>query len=74
MSDGILLFGRKTYEMMAYYWPSENARKNNAAVAEGRIRLTKLLLSKSLKKTDWGNTRIIKDDLEKGNKEIETAG
>jgi len=69
-SDGILLFGRKTYEMMAYYWPSENARKHNAAVAEGMNRAEKIVVSKSLKKADWSNTRIIKDDLEKEIKKL----
>ena len=69
-SDGILLFGRKTYEMMAGYWPSENARKNNAAVAEGMNNAEKIVVSKSLKKTDWSNTRVIKDDLEKEIKKL----
>src|SRR6478736_9624675 len=49
-SDGILLFGRKTFEMMAGYWPTENARKNNAAVAEGMNNAEKIVVSKSLKK------------------------
>jgi len=69
-SDGILLFGRKTYEMMAAYWPSENAKMNNAAVADGMNKAEKIVVSKKMKKADWSNTRIINEDLEKEIKKL----
>jgi dihydrofolate reductase len=63
-SGAILLFGRKTYEMMVSYWPTPEAKKNNAGVAEGMNKAEKIVFSKTLKKADWKNTRIINDNLE----------
>lgn len=54
-----LLFGRKTYEMMAAYWPTPVAIQNDPAVAEGMNRADKIVVSHSLKKAEWMNTSII---------------
>ena len=54
-----LLFGRKTYEMMAAFWPTDKAILSNPIVAGHMNALPKLVFSKSLKSTDWQNTRII---------------
>jgi len=62
-SDSILLFGRKTYEMMAGYWPSDMAKYNDPVVAEGMNKADKIVISKTLKKADWQNTRIINDNV-----------
>lgn len=57
-----LLFGRKTYEMMASYWSTEGARKDDPEVA-GRMNATsKLVFSRTLSKAQWENTRVIKSD------------
>lgn len=60
---GMLLFGRITYEMMASYWPSPMALEQNRAMAEGMNRADKVVFSKTLKKVDWSNTRLIRGDL-----------
>jgi dihydrofolate reductase len=60
----ILVFGRKTFEMMAGYWPTPEAKKNNAGVAEGMNKSEKIVFSRTLKKVEWENTRIIKDNIE----------
>jgi dihydrofolate reductase len=60
----ILLFGRKTYQMMAGYWPSPEAKKNNAGVAEGMNKAEKIVFSKTLKKADWDNTRVVSGNIE----------
>lgn len=62
-SDSILLFGRVTYEMMAGYWPSEMAKQNSAVVAEGMNKSEKIVISTTLKKADWNNTRIIRENV-----------
>ncbi|MFZ6009119.1 MAG: dihydrofolate reductase family protein [Bacteroidota bacterium] len=62
-SESVLLFGRVTYEMMASYWPTEQALKNDRAVAEGMNKSEKIVFSKTLKKPDWSNTRVIKDNI-----------
>lgn len=54
-----LLFGRKTYEMMAAFWPTEQAIQTDPIVAERMNNLPKLVFSKSLKSAAWQNTRIV---------------
>ena len=59
----ILLFGRITYELMASYWPTEYAVKNDPLVAEGMNMAEKIIFSKTLEKTEWNNTRLIKGNI-----------
>jgi dihydrofolate reductase len=63
-SDGALLFGRKTYDMMAAYWPTPEAKKQMPEIAEGINRLPKFVVSRSLDRAAWNNTTILKGDLE----------
>ena len=46
--DGTLLFGRITYDLMASYWPTPAALKNDPAVAERINNLKKVVLSRTL--------------------------
>ena len=62
-AGNILLFGRVTYEMMAGFWPSPMALENFPTVAEGMNKAEKIVFSKTLKKADWQNTRIISDNI-----------
>ncbi|MGB4846720.1 MAG: dihydrofolate reductase family protein [Saprospiraceae bacterium] len=62
-SGSILLFGRVTYEMMAGYWPGPMAKQNSPVVAEGMNKSEKIVISKTLKKADWENTRIISENV-----------
>lgn len=62
-SESIILFGRVTYELMASFWPTENAIKMMPVVAEGMNKAEKIVFSRTLKKADWNNTRIIKDNM-----------
>jgi len=57
----MLLFGRVTYELMASYWPTQNAMKDDPIVAGLMNRLPKAVFSRSLAKADWNNTRLVKD-------------
>jgi dihydrofolate reductase len=58
-----MLFGRKTYDMMASFWPSPQAMQSMPAVAEGMNRMRKTVFSHTLDKAAWQNTRVIKGDL-----------
>ena len=58
-----LLFGRKTYEMMASYWPSPAAKRDAPEVAKGMNDLPKVVFSRTLKSADWSHTRLVRDDL-----------
>lgn len=62
-SDSTVLFGRVTYEMMASFWPTLDAIKFAPEMAEGMNKAEKIVFSRSLKKADWNNTTIIKDNI-----------
>ncbi len=58
---GLLVFGRITYEMMAGYWPTPAAARNDLLVAERMNNLPKAVISRTLDKAAWNNTKLIKD-------------
>jgi len=57
-SGSTLLFGRKTYEMMASYWPTPMAVENAPEVAKGMNSAKKIVFSRTLKQADWENTVV----------------
>ena len=61
--DGVLVFGRITYEMMASFWPTPFAIENMPVVAEGLNSMQKVVFSKTLKQASWNNTKLVKGDL-----------
>ena len=61
--EGILIFGRITYEMMASYWPTPAAAANMPQVAQGMNKSQKIVFSRTLDKVSWANTRLVKEDL-----------
>jgi dihydrofolate reductase len=60
---GQLLLGRITYEMMASYWPTPAALKDNPAVAEGMNSMPKVVFSRTLKQASWNNTKVVNGDI-----------
>jgi dihydrofolate reductase len=62
-SGGELLFGRVTYELMASYWPTPLAMKNDPVVAERMNHLPKVVFSRTLNAASWSNTKLVKGDL-----------
>ena len=54
---GLLIFGRRTYEGMAAYWQTATGE-----IAEFMNRVPKVVLSKTLEKADWNNTRLVSDE------------
>jgi dihydrofolate reductase len=62
-SGNTLLFGRITYELMSGFWPTLEAIKTDPIVAAGMNKAEKIVFSRTLKKADWNNTRLVKDDL-----------
>lgn len=58
-----LLFGRVTYELMAGYWPSPDAVRNDPVVAKGMNKAEKIVFSRTLEKADWNNTRLVRTDM-----------
>lgn len=58
-ADNILLFGRRTYEMMAGFWPTAMAYELFPDVAAGMNSAEKIVLSNSLKSADWAPTTLL---------------
>lgn len=54
-----ILFGRITYEHMAAYWPS--APKDE--IADKMNSLPKIVFSRTLKKAEWNNCRLVRNDI-----------
>jgi dihydrofolate reductase len=62
----MILFGRRTYEMMRSYWPTPAAIADDPEVAERMNNLPKVVFSKTLKTVNWGewnNARLAQGDL-----------
>lgn len=57
-SVDLILFGRKTYEMMAAYWPTAPGDR----IADQMNGLPKIVFSKTLTHASWNNTRLVKDN------------
>jgi dihydrofolate reductase len=58
---GMLLFGRVTYEVMASFWPTDFAREDDPIVAEKMNTMPKIVVSRTLEKANWQNTRLVKE-------------
>jgi len=56
-----ILFGRKTYEMLSPFWSP--LKKNEDGLADKINRVPKFVVSSTLKKADWNNTTIIRDNV-----------
>ncbi len=52
-----LLLGKTTYETFAGYWPGQTGE----AFADPINRLPKYVVSRSLQKTEWNNSHILRD-------------
>src|SRR5262245_20707387 len=58
-----LVFGRRTYEGMASYWPTPEAIASDPEVATRMNGLAKVVISTTLQRADWANTRIVRRDV-----------
>ncbi len=59
----MLLFGRVTYEMMAGYWPTPQARESDPVVAGLMNDTPKIVFSRTLSEAGWENSRLVKENL-----------
>jgi dihydrofolate reductase len=55
----VLVFGRVTYEGMAAYWPTPAAKEDDPRVAARMNSLPKIVVSRTLDKAEWANTRLV---------------
>ena len=61
--DSEMLFGRVTYDMMKAYWPTPAAAEHMPAVANRMNTASKVVFSRSVKESDWQNTRFYSGDI-----------
>jgi dihydrofolate reductase len=64
---GLLVYGRKTYQLMVPYWPdiakSQSETKADIEFGQAFVSLKKVVFSRSLASAEDGNTRIVRTDL-----------
>ncbi|MFI5270424.1 MAG: dihydrofolate reductase family protein [Candidatus Saccharimonadales bacterium] len=60
-----LIFGRRTYELMAEFWPSEEAIKIEPSTASRMNSLRKVVFSRNPISTDWHNVESSTNVVEK---------
>lgn len=60
---GLLLMGRVTYDLMAGFWPTPQAREAFPVVAERMNALPKVVFSRTMGDPSWMNTRLVKGDI-----------
>lgn len=53
-----ILFGRRTYEMMASFWPSEQTMQTDPGTAKLMNETPKIVFSRTLTQVDWQNSRL----------------
>jgi dihydrofolate reductase len=58
-----ILFGRRTYQMMAAYWTMPEVKLNDPVIAGKMNSLTKIVFSKSLDSVEWENSSLVKDNI-----------
>ncbi len=60
--EAVLAFGRITYEQMAAFWPTAQARELLPTVADAMNRGQKLVFSRTLPRAAWQGTRLVRGD------------
>jgi dihydrofolate reductase len=71
--ESVMVFGRRTYEMMASFWPTPQALQTMPAVAERMNLLPKVVFSRTLQEASWDNTTLIKGDPAAAVRELKRA-
>lgn len=58
-----IIFGRKTYDLMASYWTTSDAITHEPVIANQMNAKAKIVFSKTMSKAIWNNTKLIKDNV-----------
>ncbi len=59
----LLIFGRKTYDLMAGYWPTISATTDDPTVAFKMNTIPKIVFSRTMEKAEWNNTKIVRENI-----------
>lgn len=58
-----IVMGRRTFELMASYWPTPEGVADDPVVAEFMNNLPKVVASRTLASHEWGPTTFVADDV-----------
>lgn len=72
-SDNILLFGRKTYELMQGFWTTAMAAELFPKVAKMMNAAEKIAISNSLKTLSWNNATLLSGNIVENIKQLKTT-
>jgi dihydrofolate reductase len=61
--NGALIFGRVTYNLMAGFWPTPQARQLFPPVAERMNSARKIVFSRTLDQAAWNKTEVLRGEL-----------
>jgi dihydrofolate reductase len=74
MEADTILFGKRTYQLMEEFWPSEAGRAGDPEVSDLMNNTSKVVVSTSLKKVTeteyWKNVRLIGSNVKEGLQEL----
>ena len=64
-ASGCLIFGRRTYQGMAQYWPTAAAMRDDPEVAARMNNMPKIVISETLDRPnpEWENTRLLRTNV-----------
>jgi dihydrofolate reductase len=68
-----MLFGRRAYDGLSTYWPAAEVRPRSTwelGVARKMTALPKFVLSRTLDRAEWNNTRIVRDRVDAAVREL----
>ncbi len=60
---GTLLFGHRTYDLMASYWPTAQGVGDSGGVAKAMNEMPKVIVSHQAFKADWNNTTVVSENV-----------
>ena len=66
----LLIFGKRTYDLMASYWPAEQSKTDSPEIAKLMNEKNKLVFSRSLKNVVWENTTLVNSDASEKLKQV----
>jgi dihydrofolate reductase len=58
-ADSIVM-GRRTFELMAQFWPTQSARDQEPYIAEHMTDLPKIVFSRTVESSTWKNTTFVR--------------
>ena len=61
LASDALLLGRTTYDLQAYYWPSQ--KNNEYGIADRKNSMPKYVVTSTPLKAQWNNSTIIKNNV-----------